>query len=86
MIKFLAIMVIGFLLSGTIYAEQLKHLPKETTVNQLIKDGYKLIDTNSVAYSTPDGYERSGNLYHLLKKDELVTCVLSQRKVSCWKP
>lgn len=86
MIKFLAIMVIGFLLSGTTYAEQIKHLPKETTVNQLIKDGYKLIDTNSVAYSTNDGYGVSGNFYHLLKKDELVTCVVSQGKVSCMKP
>ena len=41
-------------LAGNIYAD-MKMLPKGTTVNQLIKDGYTLIDTDSVAWQDKQG-------------------------------
>ena len=47
--KFLGILFMGLLLAGNIYAD-MKMLPKGTTVNQLIKDGYTLIDTELHIY------------------------------------
>ena len=67
-------MVLGLLLRG---AYEMESLPEGTTVNQLIKEGYKLIDTDSVAWSDNDGYGSVGTFYHLMKRNELVTC--------CWK-
>ena len=75
----------GLLLAGNIYAD-MKMLPKGTTVNQLIKDGYTLIDTDSVAWQDKEGFGSVGTFYHLMKKSELVSCGVGNGKVSCWKP
>ena len=83
--KLLGIVVLGLLLSGNAYAE-MESLPEGTTVNQLIKEGYKLIDTDSVAWSDNDGYGSVGTFYHLMKRNELVTCGVGNGNVSCWKP
>jgi hypothetical protein len=83
--KLLGIFILGLLLSGNAYAE-MESLQKGTTVNQLLKDGYKLIGTNSVGYSEGDGYGVVGTFYHLMKKNELVTCVAGNGEISCWKP
>tara|TARA_B110000977_G_C10580127_1_gene300113 strand:- start:232 stop:489 length:258 start_codon:yes stop_codon:yes gene_type:complete len=83
--KLLGIIVLGLLLSGNAYAE-MESLQKGTTVNQLLKDGYKLIDTDSIGYSEGDGYGAVGTFYHLMKKNELVTCVAGKGEISCWKP
>ena len=83
--KLLGILVICSFLGGNAYAE-MESLPEGTTVNQLIKEGYKLIDTDSVAWSDNDGYGSVGTFYHLMKRNELVTCGAGMGKVSCWKP
>ena len=46
--KLLTILVLSLLLSGNAYAE-VEELPKSTTVNNLMKQGYKLFSTESVA-------------------------------------
>ena len=89
--KLLGIVVLGFLFSGNANAE-LENLPEGTTVNSLLKDGYRLLSTDSVG--TPDTYgddNRSsygyfGIIYHLIRGKELVTCELGQGKVVCFKP
>ena len=83
--KILSFVLLGLLIYGNAYAE-VQSLPKGTTVNQLIKDGYKLIDTNSVSSTDEDGYGAVGILYHLIKSNELVTCAVRNENVSCWKP
>jgi|TARA_B100001964_G_C13687398_1_gene360225 hypothetical protein len=89
--KAIAIIVLGLLLSGNAYAE-LEHLPKGTTVNSLLKDGYRLFSTETVGI--PDTYGEDGrqsigffgSIYHLIKGKELVTCQLSEGIVICIKP
>ena len=81
----LGLVLLRLSLSGNAYAER-GSLREGTTVNQLIKDGYKLIDTDSVAWSDNDGYGSVGTFYHLMKRNELVTCGVGNGKVSCWKP
>ena len=86
--KLLSIIVLGFLLSGNAYADDVKFLPKETTVNSLMQDGYKLIDTDSVTWK--EGSERVATVnihYHLIKGDELVSCTFFYTSPTrCWKP
>ena len=86
-------MVLGLLLSGNAYAET-KRLPKGTTVNSLLKDGYKLFSTD-VYYAYDDGLlmidaptrryrQYFGYIYHLIKDvrgskpAELITCELTR--------
>ena len=84
-------MVLGLLLSGNAYAE-VEKLPEGTTVNSLIKAGYKLFSTESVA--TPvtfgdDNRSYTGSfeiIYHLTKGKEVVTCVLYEWDLACVKP
>ena len=89
--KLLGILVLGLLLSGNAHAE-FEKLPEGTTVNSLLKDGYRLFSTDTVATPTTYGDDsRSsdaffGSIYHLIKGKELVTCQLSDAKVICIKP
>ena len=89
--KAIGIIILGLLLSSNAYAE-LEYLPKETTVNSLLKDGYRLFSTETIATPTTYGDDsRSsdaffGSIYHLIKGKELVTCQLSDAKVICIKP
>ena len=83
--KLLSILVFSLLLSGSAYTD-IESLPKGTTINQLIKDGYKLIDTDSVAWADNDGFGSVGTFYHLMKRNEFVTCAVGNGEVSCWKP
>ena len=82
-------MVLGLLLSGNAYAE-IKNLPKGTTVNQLINQGYKFIGTDSAAYTSKKKGSYVETFYHLMKNNELVTCSVKNprydKEVSCWKP
>ena len=89
--KLLTILVLSLLLSGNAYAE-VEELPKSTTVNSLMQQGYKLFSTESVA--TPvtfgdDGRSYTGSfqiIYHLTKGKEVVTCVLYEGELTCVKP
>ena len=89
--KLLAILVLGLLLSSNAYAE-FEQLPEGTTVNSLLKDGYRLFSTDTVATPTTYGDDSRqsaghfGIIYHLIKGKELVTCQLSDGKVDCIKP
>jgi hypothetical protein len=88
---FLSILVICSLLGGNAFAD-VEKLPEGTTVNSLIKAGYKLFSTESVA--TPDAYGDDyrrttgffGMIYHLTKGKELVSCTFSEGKTVCFKP
>ena len=89
--KLLGILVLGLLLSGNAHAE-FEKLPEGTTVNSLLKDGYRLFSTDIVA--TPDAYGDDGRwsvghigiIYHLIKGKELVSCEIKDGKVACIKP
>ena len=88
---FSTILVICSLLGGNAYAE-VEELPKSTTVNSLMQQGYKLFSTESVA--TPvtfgdDNRSYTGSfeiIYHLTKGKEVVTCVLYEGELTCFKP
>ena len=88
MMKFLVIMVISLLLSGNAIAD---------SVNEYLKEGYKLHSVNLTSYNT-------ALLYHLtldVKKEEksikfkkeknsiIVTCIVKAKSgetVNCYKP
>ena len=72
--KLLGIVVLGLLLSGNAYSnEKVEVLAKDTTVNDLLNEGYRLASTNVVP---PQDYDGVRVIYHLVKGKKLVTCVL----------
>ena len=89
--KLLLTFLFTLVLSGGAYAV-VEELPKSTTVNSLMKQGYKLFSTESVA--TPvtfgdDNRSYTGSfeiIYHLTKGKEVVTCVLYEGELTCVKP
>ena len=58
--KLLGILVLGLWLSSNTYAE-LENLPEGTTVNSLLKDGYRLFSTETVAI--PDTYGEDQGIF-----------------------
>ena len=76
--KKLSIIFCLFLLAGATSAADVQILAKETTVNALMENGWKLHTVSSSDYIIT---------YTLIKKDEVVTCkVLSNDKIKCFKP
>ena len=76
----------GLMWSGNANAD-LAPNTKKSSVNDFIKQGYKLIDTDSVAYYS--GYYKAGiggTFYHLMKDNDLVSCVLGNGRTTCWRP
>ena len=75
---------------GVAAAEKSIEVLSDVTVNELLKQGYKLVSTDSIGFSTPsgDGYGRDnvGLVYHLIKGDDLISCLVAQQKVRCTKP
>jgi hypothetical protein len=72
--KLLGIIVLGLLLSGNAFAaEKVEVLAKDTTVNDLLDEGYRLSSTNVVP---PQDYDGPRVIYHLVKGKKLVTCIL----------
>jgi hypothetical protein len=72
--KLLSIIVLGLLLSGNGYSnEKVEVLAKDTTVNDLLNEGYRLSSTNVLP---PQDFGSSRLFYHLVKGKKLVTCVL----------
>jgi len=62
------------LLAGNAFAnEKVEVLAKDTTVNDLLDEGYRLSSTNVVP---PQDYNGSSVIYHLVKGKKLVTCIL----------
>ena len=91
--KLLSIIVLGLLLSGNVNSnDKIEVLAKDTTVNDLLNEGYRLSSTNVLS---PQDYDGPSVLYHLVKGKKLVTCVLrngdedeneSRFVVICLKP
>ena len=81
-----SILLLVLLIGGNAFAAEILH--QGTTVNQLLKDDYKLIDINSVSTTDEDGYGDTTIYYHLIKIDELVTCAtkIEIESILCWKP
>jgi hypothetical protein len=88
-VKFIfTVIVMSLMWSGNANAG-LSANSKQSPVNDLIKQGYKLIDTDSVAYrSVSSGYSAgiTGTFYHLMKDNDLVTCVRGNGLTNCWRP
>tara|TARA_B100000927_G_scaffold283991_1_gene272360 strand:- start:522 stop:791 length:270 start_codon:yes stop_codon:yes gene_type:complete len=88
--KKISTIILLLLLATPVSAGEVTRLPDDTTVNDLLEQGYRLVLTDSVGYSVPsgDGYANSnqGVFYHLIKGKELVTCILSQLQVLCVRP
>ena len=71
---FSTILVISLLFGGNAYSnEKVEVLAKDTTVNDLLNEGYRLSSTNVVP---PQDYDGSSVIYHLVKGKKLVTCIL----------
>ena len=89
--KLLGIVVLGLFLSSNAFSK-VELLPEGTTVNSLIKQGYKLFSTETVATPTTFGDDNRqysgtlGTMYHLIKGKEVVSCLLSEVEVNCVKP
>ena len=76
--KKLSIIFCLFLLAGAVSAADVQILAKETTVNALMENGWKLHTVSSSDYIIT---------YTLIKKSEVVTCkVGSMYNVECFKP
>ena len=76
--KKLSIIFCLFLLAGAASAADVQILAKETTVNALMENGWKLHTVSSSDYITT---------YTLIKRGDVVTCrVGSNDKVTCFKP
>ena len=72
--KLLSILVLSLLFGGSSYAnEKVEVLAKDTTVNDLLNEGFRLSSTNVVP---PQDYDGSSVIYHLVKGKKLVTCIL----------
>ena len=86
--KLLGILILGLLWCNVSVAE-IEKLPEGTTVNSLLKDGYKLFSTNVVA---PSKNQLGALIYNLIKGKVLVTCLMNasggevKSKVVCLKP
>jgi hypothetical protein len=69
---------------GVAAAEKSIEVLSDVTVNELLKQGYKLVSTDSIGFSTPsgDGYGRDnvGLVYHLIKGDDLIHVLLLSKR------
>ena len=74
--KILMIITVCLSLSTNVNAE-FETLPEETTINSLIKDGYRIIDTGATSKSI---------LFHLMKGKNFVSCEISNGETVCIKP
>ena len=79
-------MFLSLLFSWNAFTAETKSMPEDTTVNSLLKDGWRLYSTNAVAFSGSDGYGETGVYYNLTKGRKIITCAASSGKVFCNKP
>ncbi len=86
MIKIIKIIILSLLFSWNIFAAETETMPKNTTVNFLLKNGWRLYSTNAVAFSGSDGRGETGIYYNLTKGRKIITCAASSGKVFCNKP
>jgi len=84
--KFFGILFLSLLLSWNIFAAETVPLPENTTVNFLLKNGWRLYSTNAVAFSGSDGRGETGVYYNLIKGRKIITCAASSGKVFCSRP
>ena len=86
MIKIIKIIILSLLFSWNIFAAETETMPENTTVNFLLKNGWRLYSTNAVAFSGSDGRGETGIYYNLIKGRKIITCAASSGKVFCNKP
>ena len=78
--QFLIVLIFIFITISNAFGKA-EYLPEGVTVNQLLKEGYRLVDTGEII---DDG--KIGIIYHLIKGKTLVTCGMQDRKIECVKP
>ena len=84
--EILGILVLSLLLSLNVFAAETIPMPENTTVNFLLKNGWRLDSTNAVAFSGSDGRGETGVYYNLIKGRKIITCAASSGKVFCSRP
>jgi hypothetical protein len=80
------IAILGLLLSTNAYAAKMEEMPKDVTVNSLLKDGWRMYSSDAVAFSRSDGISQLGTYYNLIKGRKVVTCFAALGEVVCYKP
>jgi len=83
--QIIIILIISFFSVSNVIAEA-ELLPEGTSVNQLLNEGYKLVDTGEVSWIDSDDNRKVGVIYHLMKGKNLVTCGMEKRQIECVKP
>ena len=84
--KIIGIIALSLMFSWNIFAAETESMPENTTVNFLLKNGWRLYSTNAVAFSGSDGRGETGIYYNLIKGRKIITCAASSGKVFCNKP
>ena len=79
--KILGIIVLGLLWSSFALAVKIEMMPEGTSVNSLLKDGWKLHSTDVASDSG-----QVGLFYNLIKGKNIITCGLTDGTVQCFKP
>ena len=78
--QFLIVLIFSFITISNAFGKA-EYLPEGVTVNQLLKEGYRLVETGE---TIDDGVDAI--FYHLIKGKTLVTCGMKARNVVCVKP
>ena len=78
--QFLIVLIFSLISISNAFGKA-EYLPEGVTVNQLLKEGYRLVETGEIV---DDG--KIGIIYHLIKGKTLVTCGMKARNVVCVKP
>ena len=78
--QFLIVLIFSLITVSNVFGKA-EYLPEGVTVNQLLKDGYRLVETGEI---NDDG--KIGIIYHLIKGKTIVTCGMRDRKIECVKP
>ena len=78
--QFLIVLIFSLISMSSAFGKA-EYLPEGVSVNQLLKEGYRLVETGEIV---DDG--KIGIIYHLIKGKTLVTCGMRDRKIECVKP
>ena len=84
--KIIKILFLSLIFSWNVFAADTEPMPENTTVNFLLKNGWRLYSTNAVAFSGSDGNGETGIYYNLIKGRKIITCAASSGKIFCNKP
>ena len=84
--KIIKVLFLCLIFSWNVFAADTELMPENTTVNFLLKNGWRLYSTNAVAFSGSDGRGETGIYYNLIKGRKIITCAASSGKIFCNKP